>query len=89
MARYFVKEQAEIDQLAADLEAVTARLTELEEEHGGEGGAFEDFEKVNKASVAARLRDLKGLFSRAGDAEAENEAAVVNEWLTLTNNEAE
>src|SRR6266850_564341 len=36
VARYFAKEQAAIDQLAADLEGVTARLTEIEEEHGGE-----------------------------------------------------
>ena len=35
VARYFAKEQAEIDKLAADLESVTAKLAELEEEQLG------------------------------------------------------
>lgn len=59
VARYFAKEQAEIERLTAELEAVTARLAELEEEHGGEEGAFAELEKVNKASVAARVKELK------------------------------
>jgi type I restriction enzyme M protein len=33
--------------LSAELEATAARLTELEEEHGGEEGAFAGFDKVN------------------------------------------
>jgi type I restriction enzyme M protein len=57
VARYYAKEQAEIDALTAELEAVTARLAELEEEHGGEEGAFAELEKVNKASVAALERN--------------------------------
>ena len=40
VARHFAGEQAVIDQLAADLEGVTARLAEMEEEHGGEEGAL-------------------------------------------------
>ncbi len=71
VARYFAKEQAAIDQLAAELEGVTARLTELEEEHGGEEGAFADLDKVNKANVAARLKEIKG------DKDAKDEAAVL------------
>jgi len=77
VARYFAKEQAAIDQLAADLETVTARLTELEEEHGGEDGAFADVDKINKATVAARLKEIQG------DKESRDEAAVLNEWLKL------
>ena len=60
VARYFGQEQAAIDQLAAELEGVTARLTELEEEHGGEDGAFADLDKVNRANVAVRLKELQG-----------------------------
>ena len=60
VARYFAKEQAAIDQLAAELESVTARLTEMEEEHGGEEGVFAELDKVNKANVAARLKEIKG-----------------------------
>ena len=83
VARYFAKEQAAIDQLAAELESVTARLTELEEEHGGEEGAFAELDKVNKANVAARLKEIKG------DKEAKDEAAVLNEWLKLNADEAD
>src|SRR5436309_1652854 len=39
VARYFVKEQAAMDRLAAELESVTARLTETEDEHSSEDGA--------------------------------------------------
>ena len=59
VARYYPKEQPAIDQLAAELEGVTVRLTEMEEEHGGEDGAFADFDKVNKANVTARLNNLQ------------------------------
>jgi type I restriction enzyme M protein len=59
VANYFAKEQEAIDRLAAELESTTARLTELEEEHGGDEGAFSELDKVNKANVAARLKELQ------------------------------
>ncbi|MFZ5861742.1 MAG: type I restriction-modification system subunit M [Nitrospirota bacterium] len=59
VAHYFAKEQEAIDNLAAELESVTARMTELEEEHGGEESAFSELDKVNRANVAARLKDLQ------------------------------
>lgn len=83
IARYFAKAQTAIDQLAAELEGVSARLTEVEEEHGGEDGAFSEFDKVNKGNVAARLREIKG------DKEAKDEAAVLNDWLELNQQEAD
>jgi type I restriction enzyme M protein len=83
VARYYAKDQAAIDQLAAELETVTAKLAELEEEHGGEDGAFAELDKVNKANVAARLTEIKG------DKEAKDEAAVLNDWLNLNADEAD
>jgi type I restriction enzyme M protein len=83
VARYFANEQAAIDQLAAELEGVTARLAEIEEEQGGEDGAFADFDKVNKANVTARLNEIRG------DQEARVEAAVLTDWLKLNGEEAE
>jgi type I restriction enzyme M protein len=83
VARYYSKEQAVIDQLNADLESVTARMTELEEEHGGEEGAFADFDKVNRAKVTAQLKEIRG------DKEAKAEAAVLNDWLKLNTDEAQ
>ena len=83
VARFFAKDQAAIDQLAADLDGVTAQLTELEEEHGGDDAAFSGFDKINKASVAERLREIKG------DKDAKEEAAVLNGWLKLAGEEAD
>ena len=83
IARYYANEQASIDQLTAELESVTAKLAELEEEHGGEEGTFSDLDKVNKANVAARLKEIKG------DKEAKDEAAVLNDWLKLNADEAD
>jgi type I restriction enzyme M protein len=86
VARYFADEQAAIDALAAALETATAKLAELEEEHGGEEGAFSDMDKLNKAGVTARLRELKSLF--ATDNDAKDEVAVLNEWLKLSGEDA-
>jgi len=83
VARYFAKEQAATDQHAAELEGVTSRLTEMEEEHGGEDGAFAELDKVNKANVTARVREIKG------DKDAKDEAAVLNDWLKLNNEETD
>lgn len=83
VARYFAKEQDAVDTLAAELESVTAQITELEEEHGGEEGAFSELDKVNKANVTARLKEIKG------DKEAADEAATLDDWLKLANEEAD
>ena len=83
VARYFSKEQAAIDRLVIDLDSVTARLAEMEEEHGGEDGAFSERDKVNKANVTERLKEIKG------DKDATDEAAALNDWLKLNNEEAD
>jgi REP element-mobilizing transposase RayT len=83
VARYFAKEQAAIDRLAVDLESVTARLSEMEEEHGGEEGAFASLDTVNKAGVTARLKEIKD------DKESKDEVAVLTTWLELSGDEAD
>ena len=82
VARYFSEEQVAIDHLAVELESVTARLAEMEEEHGGEDGVFAELDKVNKANVTERLKEIKG------DKDATDEAAALNDWLKLNNEEA-
>jgi type I restriction enzyme M protein len=84
VARYFAKEQAALDEVAAALEAAGARLAELEEEHGGEEGAFSELEKVNKANVAARLAELEG----DAEAEAATERAALRDWAKVSSEEA-
>jgi type I restriction enzyme M protein len=83
VSRYFAKQQAAIEALAADLESIAAKLTELEEEHGGEEGAFSELDKVNKVNVAARLKEIKS------DKEAKDEAVVLNQWMKFNGEEGE
>jgi type I restriction enzyme M protein len=83
VARYFAKEQAAIDAQQAALDRTTASLTELEEEHGGDDGFLGALDKIAKADVGARLREIKG------DKEAKEEAAVLPQWLKLNTEEAE
>jgi type I restriction enzyme M protein len=83
VARYFVKEQQAIDALTAEAESATAHMTELEEEHGGEEGLFSELDKVNRANVTARLKELKH------DTDAKDEAAALDEWLKLSDDESD
>ncbi len=82
VARYFAAEQAAIDQLAADLDATEAQLTELEEEHGGEDAAFSGFDKINKAAVKERLDEI------GDDLESRDEMAVLKQWQKLERSKA-
>lgn len=58
-------------------------MTELEEEHGSEDGAYAELDKVNKANVSARLKELKG------DKTAREEIAALDAWLQLSTKEAD
>jgi type I restriction enzyme M protein len=86
VARYFADEQAEVDQLQAELDTVNQELEALIEEHSGEEGLLTDAQtdagKVSKASVAARLKAIKG------DASAKEERTVLRQCLDLFEQEA-
>jgi len=71
-----------IEALRAQLEEASSRLAELEEEHGGDEGAFSELDKVNKAAVNARIKEIRK------DPEAAEELAVLREWLELSDEEA-
>ncbi|RAU22670.1 type I restriction-modification system subunit M [Paramagnetospirillum kuznetsovii] len=75
VARYYPQDQAAIDTLSAELDDISAKLAEMEEEHGGEDGLFSDLDKINKANVAARLKEIKG------DKESKDEAEALKAWL--------
>ena len=81
--RYFAAQQAAIREQEATLESVAVQMTEMEEEHGGEEGAFSELDKVNKANVTARLKEIKG------DKDDKDEADVLNVWLKLSSQEAD
>lgn len=76
VARYFAPEQVAIDATQAEIEALQARLTELEEEHSGEDAVFSGFDSITAAAVKERVSEIG-----ADDAE---ELAVLQQWLRLT-----
>ena len=57
--KFFNEEQTALNTLEEEKESAEAKLTELEEEHSGEDGCFNDLEKVNKGTIKARLKELK------------------------------
>ncbi len=81
VTRYFAPEQAAIEARQAELEAATASLAELEEEHGGEDGFLGALDKIAKAEVNARLKEIKA------DKDATDELAVLKRWLELAESE--
>lgn len=83
VARYFSEEQAGIEKLQALLESATARLNEMEEEHGGEEGAFSSLDKVNLGNVKTRLKEL----SRDGGELEEEEVKILEEYLRICTGE--
>jgi type I restriction enzyme M protein len=75
---HFAAEQAQLDQLAAELETTSAALAELEDEHSGDDAAFSGFDKVNDGQVKSRLKEL------AGEPGVDDERAVLQRWLALS-----
>lgn len=87
VAAYFAKEQAVIDALNTELESVSAKLAELEEEHGGEEGLFSELDKINRPCVAARVKEINK--DKAYIKECKEELAALNEWLELNEKQGE
>ena len=86
IARYFPAEQATIEKLEAEVAVIEQAMEEMVDEHGGEDGLLEeaknDKDKLTKASLAARLKEIKG------DADAADERKVLNDYLVLIDKEA-
>lgn len=89
--RYFKKEKNAIETLDAERETLAGELESLVEEHSGEEGYFTTLDKVNKASVQKRVKELEKAESKAKVAIAEpklksfaKEAAEVEELDTET-----
>lgn len=83
VARFFAAEQNTLNDLNSKLETTSAELAELEEEHGGEEGFFAELEKINKANVKARLKELKA------DKDAQEEIVILKKWESLNERESE
>lgn len=82
VCKYFAAEQQAIDDLAIELEQTATAKSELEEEQSGEGGAFFDFDKINKGTIKTRLKEI------ANDDEAEGEVELLQQWIGLSDRES-
>ena len=86
IARYFAAEQAAIEKLEAEVAAIEQAMEEMAEEHGGEDGLLEaaknEKDELTKASVAARLKEIKG------DTDAADDRKVLNDYFALIEKEA-
>ncbi len=96
--RYFATEQKGIKELEVSRDAIAAQLEGLEEEQSGEEGYFADFDKVNKASVAKRLKELQAekkktkttVLSMAEEPEAAyDETAILEQYIKLADEQTE
>lgn len=96
--RYFDAEQKAIEKLEADKETTITALQELEEENSGEDCFFAAFDKVNKITVAKRLKDIlaskpkpkkQNLPMAAEDEVAYGERGVMETYLKLTDQQAD
>ena len=86
ISRYFAADQAAIERLGADRDAIALQMEELDEEHGDEDGLLGDAKnekgKLTKGSVKARIEDI------ADDNDAGNERKMLRDYLALMEKEA-
>lgn len=73
---HFATEQAQLDQLAAELENTLAAQIELEEEHSGEEAVFGGFDKINDKEVKARIKEI--------GRDSDDELEVLKQWQVLS-----
>jgi type I restriction enzyme M protein len=86
VARYFAAEQTALSQREAERDAISRRMEEMDEEHGGEDGllaeAKNDKGKLTKASIKARQTEIKR------DMDALEERKLLDAYADLIEEEA-
>jgi type I restriction enzyme M protein len=86
VARYFAADQTAIEKLEAERDAISRQMEEMDEEYGGEDGLLADAKndkgKITRASVKARLADIKH------DKEARDERRLLDAYTALIEQEA-
>jgi type I restriction enzyme M protein len=87
IARYYAAEQATIEKLETQLAAIEQAMEEMAEEHSGEEGLLEEAknekDRLTKASVATRLKEIRG------DADVADECKVLNDYFALIETESD
>jgi type I restriction enzyme M protein len=80
---YYPADKKHLESLEAEKEITAAALQEILEEQTAEDGFFADFDKINKAVIQKRLKDILG---KAADNAAEVE--VLSTYLKLIDEQA-
>jgi type I restriction enzyme M protein len=81
--RYFKVEKGALEKLEAEKETIVAELVELEEENSGDDGYFTELDKVNKANVQQRIKELKD------ETDVADELKILNQYLALITKQSE
>ena len=82
VAHYFAPQHDAIVAAQTEYDSITSAIAELEEEHSGDDGAFGALDKIAKAEINARLKELRG------DRDATDEVTILTQWLTLNERES-
>ncbi|MFH1991270.1 MAG: type I restriction-modification system subunit M [Pseudomonadota bacterium] len=86
VARYFAAEQAEIDRLQGEKEAISQELEAFIEEHSEDEGLLEEAKtdkgKITKSSVKARIGEIKG------GKDMEDELSILEQCQNLLDQES-
>jgi len=84
--RYFAEEQARIDRLIDERDAITRQREEMEEEQSGEEGLLEEVKndkgKISKGAVQKRIKTIQD------DPDGTEELEVLNAYLALIEQES-
>lgn len=75
---YFGLSQAGINDLESESTILESELQSIEEEHSSEDGYFAAFDKINKATISKRLKEIKS------DKRAQVEISVLNQYLNTS-----
>ncbi|MBC7705012.1 MAG: SAM-dependent DNA methyltransferase [Rhodoferax sp.] len=78
VVRYFAEKRMALGATQVELEAITAQLGELEEEHSGDDAVFAGFDSLTAAAVRERIREI------GKDPDGVDERAVLKQWLGLS-----
>ncbi len=89
VARYFAAEQTVLSQREAERDAISRRMEEMDEEHGGEDGllneAKNDKGKITRASIKDRLKAIQAVRAELIEAQ---ERDALTQYLDLIEQEA-
>ncbi|OFX75332.1 MAG: hypothetical protein A2X12_09285 [Bacteroidetes bacterium GWE2_29_8] len=84
--RCFKTEKLAIEKLEADKDMITSQIDEMIEEHSSEDGYFAELDKVNKANIQKRMKEIDNVKLAKNNAD---EITVLKQYLTLTDNLSE